>query len=249
MNKTTTVAAHAHAIAEYPRESCGLVITENRKEVYVPCRNVAATPSEHFIMNPMDYANSEDRGKIKALVHSHPNAPAKPSDADRVACEASGVPWHIISVYKSIDDEGAPPKVHGETAFKPNGYRAPLVGREFSFGVLDCFTLVQDYYDWELGIKLPTPPRRDRFWERGEELYLKNFKKWGFSEVAGPIQPGDVILMQVKSDVTNHAAVFLGDVPNMGNNLMLHHLYDRPSGRDVYGGYWSFNTRYIVRKD
>ncbi|WP_043946890.1 NlpC/P60 family protein, partial [Ralstonia solanacearum] len=41
---------------------------------------------------------------------------------------------------------------------------------------------------------------------------------------------GDVILMQVRAPVPNHAAVYLGGVQ------MLHHLHGRLSSRDVYGG-------------
>jgi proteasome lid subunit RPN8/RPN11 len=35
MNKSTRAAIERHALAEYPRECCGLVIREGRKEVYV----------------------------------------------------------------------------------------------------------------------------------------------------------------------------------------------------------------------
>lgn len=252
MNKATTTAIHEHIVSEYPREACGLIIRANRKEVYVPCRNVAATASEHFIIHAADAASAEDMGKIIGLVHSHPNAPAKPSDADKVSCELGvygNIPWYIYSVYPNLEDEGSPPKVTEEYAFKASGYRPPLIGRQFAFGILDCFTLIQDYYDWELGIKLPTPARRDQFWKRGEELYLENFKKMGFSPIEGPMEVGDIILMQVRSDTTNHAGIYLGDVLGVGSHQFLHHLYDQLSRRDVYGGYWADNTRMIVRKD
>ncbi len=247
MNKNTTEAAHAHAIAEYPREACGLIVAKNRKEVYVPCRNMATTPSEHFVMSPEDYANAEEIGKVIGLFHSHPNARPTPSDADKTACETMGVPWHIASVYKDVDAEGQV-KVTAEHAFKPTGWKAPLIGREFSFGVLDCFTLVQDWYEQELGIKMPTPERTDKFWERGEDLYMENVAKWGFTPIEGPIQRGDVIMMQIRSTVVNHAAVYLGDELGVGSSIILHHLYGHLSSRDVYGGYWAENTRYILRK-
>jgi len=50
-----------------------------------------------------------------------------------------------------------------------------------------------------------------------------------------------VIVMQVRAPVPNHAGVYIGD------GLMLHHLYNRLSSRDVYGGYWQECTRIVLR--
>ena len=81
MNKTLTKQIQAHAAAEFPRECCGVVIAEGGRQKYVPCRNDASTPSEHFIINPEDLADAEDRGAIRVIVHSHPDTPAQPSMA------------------------------------------------------------------------------------------------------------------------------------------------------------------------
>jgi proteasome lid subunit RPN8/RPN11 len=62
MNKANRAAIEAHAIGEYPREACGLLVRAGRKEIYVPCRNIASTPNEHFRLAPEDYAAAEDRG-------------------------------------------------------------------------------------------------------------------------------------------------------------------------------------------
>lgn len=122
MNKANLAAIERHALAEYPHECCGLLIREARKRVYVPCRNTATTPSEHFRLAPEDYAAAEERGEVLAVIHSHPDYPPAPSEADRVACEASGLPWHILEVRKG--DDGKVRK--GEWAsLVPTGYQAP----------------------------------------------------------------------------------------------------------------------------
>src|SRR3546814_4028951 len=90
MRKSTVAAMRAHAVQEYPRECCGLVVLVAGHEQYVPCANVALG-GRHFVMAPEDYARAEDAGEVVALVHSHPDAPAQPSAADRVACEATGL--------------------------------------------------------------------------------------------------------------------------------------------------------------
>ena len=83
---------------------------------------------------------------------------ARPSEGDRVACEASGLPWYIVAVAK--DDDGT--ITAGEVnRIAPEGYQAPLVGRPFHHGTLDCYGLMRDWYRLEWGLELPDFPRRD----------------------------------------------------------------------------------------
>jgi len=232
METSTVEAIRAHAASDYPREACGLIVVARGRERYVPCRNAAAG-SEHFVLPAEDYAAAEDRGEVVAVVHSHPDVPATPSEADRVSCEASGLPWHILSW--PADDL---------RTIEPSGYLAPLVGRTFAHGVLDCYTLIRDWYQRERGVTLPDFPRRDDWWLAGEDLYMRHYAEAGFSAVSQdtPDRVGDVILMQLRAPVPNHAAIYLG------NGLMLHHLHGRLSSRDVYGGYWQEITRCVLRR-
>lgn len=221
----------AHAREEFPRECCGLVIVEKGRERYVRCRNTAKLQTQ-FIMDPEDYAAAEERGEIVAVVHSHCNVPVTPSQADLVACEASGLPWIIVQL----------PYEHWEE-FRPKGYKAPLVGRVWTHGVLDCYTLIQDWFREERGLVLDDFDRREFWWKQGDDLYMKNFESQGFRklEAGEKFEVGDVLLMQIGSAVANHAAIWVGD------DLILHHLMDRLSSRDIYGGYWRKNTRAVVR--
>lgn len=166
------------------------------------------------------------------MVHSHPHASANPSMADRVMCERSQLPWIVV---------GWPSGAMVELA--PGGYSAPLEGREFHFGVLDCYTLVQDWYRHELGVELPDFEREDGFWTRGEHLYRDGLAAAGFEVMAtAEPQPGDGLLMRVMSpEVDNHAAVYLGD------GYMLHHLYGQPSRRERWDWPWQRRTTAVVR--
>jgi len=108
--------------------------------------------------------------------------------------------------------------------------------------VLDCYSLIRDWYAQERGIDLPDFTRFDEWWKRGENLYLDNFAGAGFHVVEpADMNLGDVLLMQVASPVPNHAAIYLGD------GLILHHLQGRLSSRDVYGGYWQKITTHTLR--
>lgn len=236
----TLESMKAHAIAEFPRECCGLLIVFKGRERYLPCENKSDAGPDTFVISSEQYAAAEERGEIVAVVHSHPNHSAQPSMGDKVACENSGLAWHILSVMKQPEQEE--PTVNDVVTISPNGYKAPLVGRQFVHGILDCYSLVRDWYREELGIELPDYEREVNWWEKDYDLYADNFEAAGFVPAKGEMQVGDIILMQLRAKKMNHAAVYLGD------GLILHHVQDRLSSRDVYGGYWQEVTRMVVRK-
>ncbi len=243
MNPTTRTAIETHALEAYPAECCGLVVNVGGRERYMRCRNTATTASEHFVMPAEDYAAAEEEGDVIAVVHSHPNARAEPSDADKVSCESSGLPWHIVSVTR--DGTHKPPAIAGWHSFEPSGYEAPLVGRSFAHGVLDCYALVRDWYRLEWGLVLPNFERPDNWWNNGGDLYTEHFEKCGFRRVSGQPQRGDGFLMQIRSPVPNHAGIFLDE----GRSLFIHHFYGRLSTREVYGGYYREVTVAHIRHE
>lgn len=213
-----------HAADTAPKECCGLIIINARGEQeYARCENISQNGHDTFVMHPEDYAAAEERGTIAAIVHSHPFESPAPSQADMVGISAGTVPWVIVNH-----------PVGHYTVTDPSNYIAPLVGRVFTHGILDCYTLVRDYYKQECGIELPHVEREDDWWNTGKNLYLDNMEAAGFVRVDGSApQVHDGFLMQIRSPVPNHAAVYLGD------EIILHHMYNRLSSRDVYTGYWN----------
>ncbi|PCE32824.1 C40 family peptidase [Burkholderia ubonensis] len=235
MDERIKQAVADHALAEYPRECCGLIVRSATGDAYLRCRNVASAPKEHFALAPEDYAEAEEAGEIIALVHSHPGASAQPSMDDRVKCERVGIPaWIIVSL--GVQGDGSI-GIDDWCEFGPSGYVAPLFGREYVHGVLDCYALVRDWYLAERGIVLPDFERTDGWWDDGHSnLYIAHCQDAGFLDV-GPsvnLEVGDVLLMQVRSKngVPNHSGVYLGD------GMFLHHMYGRLSCRAVWGSMW-----------
>ena len=233
MTQAWRQAALDHAKAEYPREACGLLVVVKGRERYIPCRNEAASPDQMFVLSTEDYAAAEDKGEIVAIVHSHPTTLPQPSAADQIACNNTGLPWVIVN-----------PKTEAWGYCEPTAFELPYVGREFVFGVVDCYSLVRDWYNREWGLNLADFDRRDLFWERGENLYVEGYKSQGFRQVPfEEMQYGDGILMQLGADLPNHGAIYLGD------QQILHHVQGRLSSRDVFGGYYVKSTAMVLRHE
>lgn len=255
MRKETIVAAQAHAEVDFPREACGFVIqAPDGSEQYRAVPNTAIVPHESFRIEAHEYADAEDFGAILAVVHSHPRGPDGPTVGDRVACESSGLPWYVIPVHQATPD--APPRAQMPIGIIPNGYHAPLIGRPFFHGILDCYAIIRDWFARERGVELPDYDRPDDWWHRDLDLYVSNLEHAGFRVLAEcePLKTGDMILMQIKSQVANHGGLYLGDeglkeAPDLFplRNAMLHHFYGRNSERVIYGGMWASCTRMVCR--
>jgi proteasome lid subunit RPN8/RPN11 len=241
MNEKAFAQFRAHTIAEHPKEACGLLVADGRHQHYVRALNIADDPVRDFRIAPASYVEAAALGKIIAVCHSHPEAPADPSPADRTQCEASGLLWYILSWPEDR-----------LVTFMPEGYVAPLLGRPFVHGVHDCYGIVRDYYQQKLNIELPDFEREADWWldregKPHQNLYLDNFEKAGFTAVMRvppfrDLLEHDVILMQfAPAVVPSHAAIYVG------NSTILHHPQGQLSHRTIYGGMWQRATSHVLR--
>ena len=224
---------------QYPAEACGVVIRKGKKSIAIACKNAAENPNAHFVMDVNDYASAADEGEIIGIWHTHPNASPQPSDADRVGCENSEVPWYIVGVYR-VDGEFSFSEM---VSFEPNGFEMPYIERPYAFGVMDCWSLVRDFYKREYGMTLGDYPRIEKFWKNGFDFFGENWKKEGFIQLIDEEpRDGDLFLMQTDgSGNPNHIAVYIG------NEMILHHGHGRLSRRDIYGGFWQKHTTHHLR--
>ena len=212
-------AAMLHAKEQDPKESCGLLLEVKGKEKYFPCKNLSTYSHQCFIIDPNDFIKAEETGNILAVVHSHPVTQPVASQADKIGCENSKLPWHIVN-----------PKTEQWGYYEPSGYKPALLGRPWVWGITDCWSLVRDWYKEEKNIVLrdwerPTTP--EQFLDK--PLFESCAWKTGFRELRPEekLINGDVLLMSILNPTLNHVAIFLdGDV--------LHHLADRISCREPY---------------
>lgn len=222
-------AMREHALAEYPKESCGVVAGLQ----YIPCRNVAEDPKQHFAIDPHEVLRVCG-GDPTAVIHSHPDGPDHPSKSDMEQQMAMEVPWGIVL---TNGKEARDPFWFGDQVPTP-----PLLMRPFRHGVTDCYSLVRDYFKLERGILLPDFPRDWDWWHNGGDLYREGFRKVGFEAIpegATGCKPGDCFMAQIMSKVPNHAGVYVGD------GLILHHLQNRVSRREPAHNWRKYITLWV----
>lgn len=225
----------ATARLAFPAEACGLIYLVRGKPRLMVCANMASNPTQEFEIGPVQFAEAEDMGDVVGVVHSHPEGTGQPSAFDLHSHRASGLSWWIVGLASAEADP--------DIQFLPPADELPLIGRPFVHGVTDCYSIVKDYYRMEQNTCLPDYHREDEWWRKGQNLYEENFENAGFVALSDDSEPqvGDIILMNIGANVSNHAAVYIG------GNVILHHLHGRLSCREVYTGFYRDRTRRILR--
>jgi proteasome lid subunit RPN8/RPN11 len=228
MNRLTIAAFKEHAQKSLPHEAVGFIVAKGDREEFIPLENLHHEPVNNF---EIDIRAFKDYDKSAlSLVHSHVTGSPNPGRTDKIMCEETGIPWHIYSVEQD-----------SWQTLLPTGFKAPLGGREFIWGVHDCFALVRDYYREKLTITIPNFQRPWKFWEH-TDLIARHYESCGFQKVKG-LKVHDIITMTIKSSIPCHCAIFVE------NNLIFHHHPGRLSGVAPYGGMWLKNTSAVYRHE
>jgi len=224
----------SHAGHVFPEESCGLVVDNGGQLQYIEAANCAPDPTQSFLIDPLFYAAYAVHGLIQFVVHSHPNRSPEPTDADKASSERAAIPFLIVS-YPSGESQ----------SYYPQGYRPEYIGRQFVYGIFDCYSLVRDFYQDEFDIQLPDYERPPYNWWKdpaNENLLMTQYESNGFRQVSKP-QHGDIIVMQLQGCLPNHAAVYLE------GGLMIHQTFNTISLQEQYGHYWRKNTICVLRHE
>jgi proteasome lid subunit RPN8/RPN11 len=228
--------AKLHALREYPKESCGVVIDGK----YVEMENIHPEPEKAFRIEGFP------RG-LQAVIHSHPYVRpetreehvkealrmASPSADDMAHQIESAVPWGIVATDGKI--------VEKVTWFGDECPIAPLKGRTFLYGVRDCYALFRDTFRVERGIKLKEFPRDPDWWYKDQDVMsFENFKELGFVEIdKKDLKPYDGVVGHIRCEKVNHCGLY------RGRGLVFHHLYGRLSREEPLGPWDRFIDHYL----
>ena len=214
----------SHAEKQFPKECCGIIVENKKGETkYIPCKNVSKTPKESFKIAEKRYADIDNKNKILAVFHSHPDYPNYPSKSDMTHQVASGVPWGICQVLEEYDYNDKQEEIIVPRALTPFwfGDGSPIMKleeRPFRHGVTDCYSLIRDWYKLERDMVLTEYPRNWNWWKEDHNLYERFLPAEKFFRVdESEAKEGDVIMFTIKSKVMNHSGLYLG------NGLMIHH--------------------------
>lgn len=219
---------------QYPYEAVWLLTSEGLYQV----ENTHENPLEYFRISDRELTRAWAKD-LKAIIHSHPGGHSAPSSEDMKGQINTAVAWAVIG----LDEHET-----GDLCWWGKGVeKEPLVGRGFRHGVTDCYGLIKDYYDMELGIQLPEFPRDWDWWQHGQNLFTEGFAKAGFVRIeASEAKPNDVWLAQIRSDVPNHGGILLeGElaIHQMGAHTPVD--LSRPSVREPVHRYRSLITHWL----
>lgn len=117
-----------------------------------------------------------------------------------------------------------------------------LLGKQWKYGVNDCFSLVREYFKLQ-GIDLPDF-KRPADLEICESIFLLQAQACGFVEVRfAQRKPGDVLIMRLGTAAPMHAAILLE------NEQILHQRQDSLSTAESLTAYHVRKVAAVFRYD
>ncbi len=234
--QTKDIIKHC-ASQKVPQEAGGLLLEMGGKILVFNCDNASPEPLNHFLVSDEDQTEARKLGKIVAYFHSHPKDNHGLSQADIAISEN----LKLDSIVYCVDQD----KFY---QYSPVGYEFPYEGRQRFFGVLDCLTLVMDYYKRELNIEIPYishPIFKSNNYEWIKTIEPQEFLKIGMSflEENGfqlinikDLKKHDLVVIQLEGyRFPTHFGIYLND------NRFLHQLTEK-SEISIYGKYWRKRT-------
>ena len=195
------------ALACYPYEMCGVITPTG----FTLCSNKHEFPKENFLIGAEELASIAAKEQILGVIHSHCEQfntrrtldLRTPSLNDMLGQVKSKIPWYITGT-------------DGETVLPllqiPRVPNSDYIGRNFIWYINDCYTLVQDYYLFELNINLQAHNLNIDLPKLTDTSFIfENFlQEYGFTTEVEfkDLQNGDIAVLNYNHKQRNHLAIF-----------------------------------------
>jgi proteasome lid subunit RPN8/RPN11 len=206
---------YKHALDCFPEEMCGVVINKADNIRFEPLENISNDKKHSFTLDPVEYAKLEPW--VEVIFHSHINNfqfskydKRTPSYSDFVNQKKTAKPWGIVLT--DGDSVSTP-------VYFPRIPSSNYLERPFLWYINDCYTLVQDYFEFELNIPSLIKYPDDFDWMKYEingfkDFFLPYAKKLLEEEKIKPINDlnklknGDIIVINKHGVVNSHLGIF-----------------------------------------
>lgn len=179
------------------------------------------------------FSSALDPEKAVGIIHIDKASTLEVSDTIRQEMNTYNLPYTIIGKTKN----------HSKSYF-PDRYfeRVDYENRVFVYGVLDCYTLIRDWYRNNHDVWIPANiDRAFGWWYSGRNLYVDMYEEYGFVQVYEKIKIGDVLLFKFDNGMPSHSAIYVGQ----GN--MLHHMIGRFSCVEPFDGIYKTSLAGVLR--
>jgi proteasome lid subunit RPN8/RPN11 len=212
---------------EHTNEPCGALIITRGKLKFKAIKNTSETP-DTFILDPIQYTAISRN--IFMLVHGHDDN-CVPSKHDMVQSDKLNIPYMIFNLSNME-----------YFIYYPLNY-LKLLGKEYQFGVNDCFESCRSWYLMH-GIIMP---ERLSHWEddwidKGFSYIEDEIGLWPFVPVPYEPKYGDLIIFSdYKTGLGNHLGIYVED------DKFFHHAYKRLSCVDELFPLWWKSVKGMYR--
>ena len=168
-------------------------------------------------------------GIIKTDSNSNLTVP----DDIRLEMNEHNLPFTIVGKNRDHSKSFLPDRYFENVAYK---------NRVYIYGLLDCYTLIRDYFRDKHNVWIPANiDRAFGWWNSGKNLYVDMYKDYGFLETTEKIKKEDVLLFQFDNGMPSHSAIYIGD------GMMMHHMIGRFSCIEKFDGIYKMSLAGVLR--
>jgi cell wall-associated NlpC family hydrolase len=156
-------------------------------------------------------------------------------DDTRQEMNTNNIAYTIIGKNKDYSKSFLPDRYFEKVAYE---------NRIYIYGMLDCYTLIRDYFRNKHNIWIPANIDRSfNWWNNGKNLYVDLYHKYGFKQITSAIKRDDVLLFKFGNSMPSHSAIYIG------NGMMLHHMLGRLSCVEPFDGIYKSSLIGVLRYD
>lgn len=169
-----------------------------------------------------------------SILEIDPNSDLSISTANREEMNENNLALTIVGKDKDHSKSFLPDRYFENVSYE---------NRIYIYGMLDCYTLLRDYYRDTLGVWIPSNIDRSfGWWHNGRNLYVDMYGQYGFKEVTGDkIKIGDALIFKFDRGMPSHSAIYIG------NGKMLHHMIGRMSCVEDFDGIYKVSLVGVLR--